>query len=260
MGEAISAGGSAPIFCWLASQALPASLDLRQRGWELVAFDKDMPEIHGLIGLIDRASYEQGHWAEGLDCDPAERDRALIVIDVSCSRARAQLLRAGIGDAVAPDIFLDELDARARQIMNGLQSLPRVRRIGQLTLDLLEREAYVESRSLNLNPREFALIWRLSETLNRPVSKSTLIQDVWRMGFIPETNSIAVHMSRLRRKLDLVGAKDLIETIPAGGYALRTPESRTARQNDPRSRHRTETPAGVIRTVKSVAHTATPMT
>ena len=49
-----------------------------------------------------------------------------------------------------------------------------------LELELLGREATYDGRSLNLHPREFALLWRLSETPDEPVSREALIRDVWR--------------------------------------------------------------------------------
>ena len=94
---------------------------------------------------------------------------------------------------------------------------PRTRRVGRLTLDLLAREAFGDGKPLNLNPREFALIWRLADSIDQFVSKQALIYDVWRMGFVPETNSVAVHMSRLRRKLAFVGFAGIIEHPPSGG-------------------------------------------
>ncbi len=226
MGEEYKVGSNAPVFCWLASRAMPTSLDLRQNGWQLIAFSPKMPCLARAVGLIDRETFVRDQWSADLNCLVEDRNRALIIIDANCGRERADLLRQGIGDAVASDISLDELDARARQIARARQNLPRLRRIGNLTLDLLAREAYQGERPLNLNPREFALIWRLAENPNQPVSKVELIHDVWRMGFVPETNSIAVHMSRLRRKLSVVGIKNLIDTVPSGGYALRTPEFR----------------------------------
>jgi hypothetical protein len=47
------------------------------------------------------------------------------------------------------------------------------------------------------------------------------VQDVLRLGFAPESNSIAVHLSRLRTKLAAGGLEGLIET-GSGGYRLRS--------------------------------------
>ena len=47
-----------------------------------------------------------------------------------------------------------------------------------------------------------------------------LIKDVWRLNHEPETNSVEVHVSRLRAKLAGAGCESLVETAPEGGYRL----------------------------------------
>ncbi|PNU05966.1 transcriptional regulator [Novosphingobium guangzhouense] len=150
--------------------------------------------------------------------------RFILLIGSATAGERAELLQAGFGEVVHSTIEPGEFEARACRLAQLTRWLPRHRKLGGLELDLLAREAYGHGKSLNLNPREFALIWRLADTPGKPVSKQDLIQDVWRMGFVPETNSIAVHMSRLRRKLSFVGMAGIIETAAAGGYCLLSPD------------------------------------
>ncbi len=52
------------------------------------------------------------------------------------------------------------------------------------------------------------------------VGKTALLRDVWQLRFTPETNSIAVHASRLRTKLALAGINAVVQTAPSGGYFL----------------------------------------
>ena len=61
------------------------------------------------------------------------------------------------------------------------------------------------------------------DTPGVPVGKLDLLRDVWRMSHVPETNSVAVHASRLRAKLATVGLAGLIQTTPGGGYQLVRP-------------------------------------
>ncbi|MEJ2408729.1 MAG: response regulator transcription factor [Novosphingobium sp.] len=148
----------------------------------------------------------------------------ILATSVKRASERAMLLEYGFGDAVSDTITIEELRARASRTAEFTHWLPRQRQFGTLQLDLLAREAYADAKPLNLNPREFGLLWRLADNPNCPVSKQMLIHDVWRMGFVPETNSIAVHMSRLRRKLAIGGLRGVIETASEGGYCLRIPE------------------------------------
>ena len=116
-----------------------------------------------------------------------------------------------------------EYHARARRLLHLTSWGPRQRIIGPIRLDLLARKAFADDKTLDLHPREFGLLWRLADMPGEPVSKQTLIQDVWQLGFVPETNSIAVHMSRLRSKLSIAGLSHLVTTTP-GGYCLSLPE------------------------------------
>ena len=235
MAQAHSTKVNSRTFRWLGAEPLPASHDLRIRGWHLVTSEGSNEPGQGTLSLMDLASYETMCESEAGAALSWACKKSIMVVDVDSSRARADLLHAGIGDAIPADACLEELDARGRLLMEAIKSLPRVRRLDRLRLDLLAREGYHEDTPLNLNPREFALIWRLAENIDRPVSKQSLIHDVWRMGFVPETNSIAVHMSRLRRKLAHVGIRDLIETIPGGGYSLRNPHTQGPSRNESRS-------------------------
>lgn len=204
-------------FSWLGPGRVPASLDLQRCGWEM---DERQEPRTGCIGLIDASDIDSVEWLKALFAYNAEARRFILIVGVRRPHERAALLRTGFGDAVTDAIDIEELGARASRIAEAGDWLPRLRRVGALELDLLARDAYGCGKPLNLNPREFALLWRLTDSPNRAVAKQTLLQDVWRIGFMPTTNSIAVHMSRLRRKLGFAGLKGVIETSP-GGYCLR---------------------------------------
>ncbi|MBV1918018.1 MAG: winged helix-turn-helix domain-containing protein [Sphingomonadaceae bacterium] len=147
--------------------------------------------------------------------------RLVLLVGINDPVARARMLRMGFGEVTGDEIALPELEARALRLAELEDTLPRYRRLGRLSLDLLAREAFVDDRPLGLHPREFGLLWRLADSPGRPVSKQSLVKDVWRMGFVPETNSLAVHVSRLRGKLGTAGLAGLVETAPTGGYCLR---------------------------------------
>ena len=102
------------------------------------------------------------------------------------------------------------------------QLIARSIEAGPLRLDLFYRDAALDGRWLALHPREFALLWRLAETPGHTVSQRTLLADVWRTTITPDTNRIAVHVARLRRKLATVGLDRLIATDPPG-YRLDAP-------------------------------------
>lgn len=154
-------------------------------------------EFLPLLAMPERVRISE--WVTLSGAAPSRRRRALVV-GVDDALERARLLRLGFGDAMGPQPELEELEIRALRICEAMQSLPRFRQVGPLRLDLLQRDGVVAGRPLGLHPREFALLWRLA--------------------FRPETNSLAVHISRLRGKLRIAGLDGLIETLPDGAYRL----------------------------------------
>lgn len=161
-------------------------------------------------------------WLDLAGASPAQR-RWTVMLEVGDPAERARMLRLGFGDAVPGSTSLEELEQRVLRLIDHAQTLPRLRLIGPLRLDLLAREAFVAGRALGLHPREFALLWRLADVPGEAVGPGDLIGDIWRLAFRPETNSLAVHVSRLRAKLRLAGIDGLIETGSNGSYRLLTP-------------------------------------
>jgi DNA-binding winged helix-turn-helix (wHTH) protein len=210
-------------FRWLGGGPIPKALDLRLCGWAL-GYPDDMPGKS--ISVVQLGRPGSLEWEQVLAL-PEKVRRFTLVVGPATAQERIALLEAGFGEVVPDTIEPGEYEARASRLAKLTRWLPRYRRIGELELDLLARVAFGRGEALNLNPREFALIWRLSDTPGEPVSKEVLIQDVWRMGFVPETNSIAVHMSRLRRKLGFVEMSRIIATSPAGCYRLVLPGEHT---------------------------------
>ena len=142
------------------------------------------------------------------------------MLGVEDAAERASLLSLGVAEAMPLSTSLPELSLRARRVQDMFAMLPRWRTIGPLTLDLFHRDARNGHRWLGLYPREFGLLWRLSDKPGETVSRRQLLEDVWRTHFDPDTNSVEVHVSRLRSKLKLERCEDLLETVLTVGYRL----------------------------------------
>jgi two-component system OmpR family response regulator len=204
------------VFRWLSDGAIPPSLDLRLAGWAL-AGDHDISERVGIAPVA-----ELGRDADLLPVRAGAR-RLTVVSGVDDPDERARLLAQGFGDAVGQDVTLAELSIRARRLPVSRNWLPRRRTIARLELDLLTRDGLVEGQPIGLKPREFELLWRLADTPDQAVSRQALVHDVLRLSFEPASNSINVHMSRLRGKLLAAGLHGVVETT-TGGYRLCLPE------------------------------------
>ncbi len=211
-------------FRWISAKTIPPAFDLRQGGWRLVSEEPDC----SCPWLAPFKSIDSAGWVALLGIRGKELRRLILLLGVEDREERARLLKLGFGDVVGGSLGLGELEARAARIATYAQTLPRHREVGRLQLDLLQRDGLVDGQVLSLHPREFALLWRLAEQPGMPVSKSALLSDVWNMSFVPDTNSLAVHVYRLRAKLELAGCGGLVRTSASGAYYLSLPERQIA--------------------------------
>jgi len=204
--------GSMQVFGWLGGGDVPPRYDLARLGWDRVDLavapgQAALPLLLADLALARRLT--------------SRRERApVVLIGVDDAEERARLLGEGFGEVLPASLALSELDRRARRVAHALDCLPRRRVHGMLTLDLLLRDCWVGKRRLGLHPREFALLWRLAETPGEAVGPEALLSDVWALQFRPETNSLAVHVCRLRAKLAGAGVAQVIRTTQAGSYVL----------------------------------------
>lgn len=203
-------------FRWMSAEEIPEEMDLRRQGWDLASHTSSADDC---VVILHATSLDSTRWLHLMTFTREEDRRTMLVGGANTPEARARLLAEGFGDAVSDGTSLQELEARAQRLADLADWIPRRRVIATLELDLLGREAKYAGKPLNLHPREFALLWRLADTPDETVDRDTLVRDVWRLGFVPESNSIAVHMSRLRRKLAIAGLAGLVEGA-GRGYRL----------------------------------------
>lgn len=206
-------------FGWLGAEpAPPAQWDLRRFGWQLCPGPNGCRAECRHVLICDVRMLDAGQRLALAAADrPAWR---LIMLGVEDPAERASLLSMGCAEALAACVPGRELEARTARVNEMFSMLPRWRRVDQLTLDLFHRDARRGARWLALHPREFGVLWRLADTPGARVTRRQLLDDVWRIAHDPETNSVEVHVSRLRAKLAQVACADLLETMPEGGYRL----------------------------------------
>ena len=212
------------LFQWLCASEIPPDWDLRRCGWQL-SESAVSPAEPGTVALAHRAGMDRHAWSRLRLSYPKRCHGRVLLLGFPDSAERARLLHLGFGDVLDETPTLKEVAARASRIATQAEMLPAHRDFGPLRLDLLARDGFVGGRPLALHPREFALLWRLADKPGRSVTKQALLTDVWRLCHVPETNSVAVHVFRLRAKLAAGGLDGLVQTTPDGSYMLAVPET-----------------------------------
>ena len=130
-------------------------------------------------------------------------------------------LRAGGDDYVTKPFSLAELVARIEAILRRTAGeLPGdVLRFADLTLDEARHEVRRGEERIDLTATEFNLLRYFMLNPRRVLSKSQILQNVWRYDFGGNSNVVETYVSYLRKKLDAAGPP-LLRTIRQAGYML----------------------------------------
>ena len=72
---------------------------------------------------------------------------------------------------------------------------------GALTLDLLNKKAFVDKEDVHLTTKEYALLEYLINHEEQEISSSELYEKVWGLSAVNDTRTIRFHMSNLRKKI-----------------------------------------------------------
>lgn len=131
-------------------------------------------------------------------------------------------LRAGGDDYLTKPFGFSELHARLENLVRRRsgKSVETTLRCGDLVMDLLARKVTRAGRALDLLPREFKLLEYFLRNVDRVVTRTMLLEQVWDYRFDPHTSIIDTHISRLRKKLDDGYPTPLLHTLRGVGYRL----------------------------------------
>lgn len=126
-------------------------------------------------------------------------------------------LDTGADDYLVKPFALEELNARVRALLrrHNNQGDNEIS-IGDLRLNITRRLVSLGETSLELTPKEYALLSRLMAKAGSPVHREVLYNDIYSWDNEPSTNTLEVHIHNLRDKI----GKNRIRTVRGFGYML----------------------------------------
>lgn len=143
-------------------------------------------------------------------------------------QAKISAFSAGADDYMTKPYDSGELIARSQALMRRSRgfSEPRLQ-VGALELDLNGKNVTVHGKPLHLTGKEYAILELLVLRKGAVLTKDAFLNHLYGGIDEPEMKIIDVFICKLRRKLQAVGASDLIATVWGRGYIMRDENSRT---------------------------------
>jgi DNA-binding response OmpR family regulator len=188
-----------------AHDGLEAAAKLDLTGYDVVVLDRDLPGIHGdmLCQMI------------------TERDDRAMVLMLTAAGApgdRVSGLGLGADDYLAKPFHFPELVLRIHALARRQPAVRgRVLRSAGVELDPVRRTVTRDGRQLDLSVKEFGVLEALLRASPAYLRAEDLLEQVWDEYADPFTNTVAVTLGRLRRKL---GEPQIIVTTPGVGYRI----------------------------------------
>jgi len=128
----------------------------------------------------------------------------------------------GADDYLVKPFELAELVARIRALSLRRSGQASRLQVADLTMDLSTRKVSRAGQELHLSPTCWTLLECLMRASPEPVGRERLEATVWG-DEPPDSNTLKVHMHRLRKAVDKDFSQALIHTISGVGVQLRTP-------------------------------------
>lgn len=189
-------------------EAALAALESKTQ-YNLLILDLNLPKLDGMA-LIERVR-------------PSQPRLPMMVLTARTGiEDKVKAFHTGADDCLTKPFSLMELLARVQALLRRNSGMvPNLSQVGDLTLLREERRVERNGRKIELTPREFAILDVMMRNAGKPVSRATLLAEVWNMPGEPSTNIVDVYMKYVRDKVDLPGESRLTHTIRGFGYELR---------------------------------------
>ena len=139
---------------------------------------------------------------------------------------RVKGLHAGGDDYLTKPFAFIELLARVQSLIRRSSGIaePTSLSVHDIYIDFLGRKVTRAGKKIELTSLEFALLEYLIRNVNTVISKTMIMEHIWKYNFDPQTNVVDVLICRVRNKIDRDFGEKLIHTLRGVGYILKTPE------------------------------------
>jgi DNA-binding response OmpR family regulator len=177
--------------------------------YDAIVLDLGLPDTSGL--MVIQALRREGRSSP-----------ILVLTGASDAQMTVRALDAGADDYVRKPPVPEELRARVRALVRrGGAKRTEQLSCGNLVLDRLSRQLFVDGTEVALTAKELPLLEHLLLHRDEVISRTELLERVWDMHFDPGSNVVDVNVARIRRKLTAAKADVVIAARRGVGFVLR---------------------------------------
>jgi DNA-binding response OmpR family regulator len=152
-------------------------------------------------------------------------------------RTKLEAFERGVDDILTVPFSTEELVARVmvvlRRTFRDSEAFTPLLRLGELEIDILNRSVRVGGHDLHLTSLEQSLLYLLAANAGRLLTRDEILDHLWGVDFISESNVVDRHVRNLRAKLQNDYRQPrYIATVPGKGYRF-IPTTETAPSASP---------------------------
>lgn len=134
---------------------------------------------------------------------------------------KLKCMELGADDYITKPFDIREVKMRVRVVLRREEKIIEKEKELGFHINAQSRSVVINSKVIDLNRKEFDLLYFLYKNKNRVFSRSELLDKVWGIDFEGEDRTVDVHIRRIRSKLGEDKDSSKIETIFGVGYVMR---------------------------------------
>ena len=131
-------------------------------------------------------------------------------------------LEMGADDYLVKPFAMEEVLARVDALLGRGRAITEVKtlQVGELSLDLMRREATRDGKMIELTAKEFALLEYLMRHPGQVLTRTQIIDHVWQYDSEALSNVVDIYIHYLRDKIDRGFAHPMLKTMRGVGYKI----------------------------------------
>lgn len=188
-----------------------AKFCLREEEYQVILLDLMLPGVSG----------------EALIKEIKENYKSQIIVISAKSDidSKISVLKMGADDYITKPFDEREVLARIevvlRRTLNNEEDEKRTFFYKDIELNSLSRKIFIREEEVQLTTKEFDILELLLTNPKKVFSKSNIFESIWKDNFLGDENTVNVHVSNLRSKLNKINSQEnYIRTVWGIGFKM----------------------------------------